>query len=94
MTERKPPGIGLPAEALLPTPLLPTPRGLRKEIERLPETVGGVRGEQAVREVVGELNRRIVAWLRAPAGRARWWHGSGRAVADELSPRSAHGYDG
>lgn len=54
---------GLSGEALLPTPLQ-----LRKEIERLPAQVRELPTEQAVRETVGELNRRIVAWLRDPAG--------------------------
>jgi Domain of unknown function (DUF1992) len=54
---------GLSTEALLPTPLR-----LRKEVERLPSTVGGLRSEQAVREVVDDLNRRIMDWLRIPSG--------------------------
>jgi hypothetical protein len=48
--------------------LLPTPLRLRKEIERLPETVRTLGGEQAVREVVEELNQRIMQHLRAPTG--------------------------
>jgi hypothetical protein len=54
---------GLSAELLLPTSLQ-----LRRQVERLPETVHDLPSEQAVREVVGELNRRIVHWLRAPDG--------------------------
>ncbi|TDD65352.1 DUF1992 domain-containing protein [Jiangella aurantiaca] len=54
---------GESADALLPTPLR-----LRKEIHKLPETLRDVRSEQAVRDVVGELNERIVQWLRAPSG--------------------------
>jgi len=54
---------GLSTEAMLPTPLR-----LRKEIERLPDTVAGLRDEPAVRDVVAELNHRIMAWLRAPEG--------------------------
>lgn len=54
---------GLSTEAMLPTPLQ-----LRKEIERLPETVRELRSEQAVRDVVTDLNRRIGGWLRAPSG--------------------------
>src|SRR5574340_164000 len=54
---------GLPTDALLPTPLQ-----LRREIERLPDTVRDLPSEQAVRDVVAELNLRIVAWLRAPTG--------------------------
>lgn len=48
--------------------LLPTPLRLRKEIHRLPETLRDVRTEQAVRDVVHELNERIAQWLRAPSG--------------------------
>jgi hypothetical protein len=47
---------------------LPTPLRLRKEIERLPETVSGLRDEQTVREAVGELNERIMQWRRLPIG--------------------------
>ncbi|MEQ7009731.1 DUF1992 domain-containing protein [Actinopolymorpha sp. B17G11] len=48
--------------------LLPTPLQLRKEIERLPDTVRELRSEQDVRAVVDELNHRITRWLRAPSG--------------------------
>jgi hypothetical protein len=54
---------GVSAEVLLPTPLK-----LRKEIERLDETVRDLRTEQEVREVVADLNRRIVEWRRFPVG--------------------------
>jgi hypothetical protein len=54
---------GLSSEALLPTPLQ-----LRKEIERLPDTVRDLPTKQAVRDVVKNLNVRIVDWLRAPSG--------------------------
>ncbi len=54
---------GLPTEAMLPTSLR-----LRKEVERLPSTVGSLRSEQAVREVVDNLNHRIMNWLRTPSG--------------------------
>ncbi|MEB3366343.1 DnaJ family domain-containing protein [Saccharopolyspora mangrovi] len=54
---------GISGDALLPTPLR-----LRREIERLPETVAELTTEQAVREVAGELNRRIVDHLRFPEG--------------------------
>jgi Domain of unknown function (DUF1992) len=54
---------GLSTDALLPTPL-----ALRKEIERLPEMLRDLPSEQALREVVAELNGRIAAWLRAPSG--------------------------
>ncbi|MBA8826019.1 hypothetical protein FHX42_003385 [Saccharopolyspora lacisalsi] len=54
---------GLSTEALLPTPLQ-----LRREVERLPDTVRGLSTEQAVRDTAEELNLRIVHWLRAPSG--------------------------
>ena len=54
---------GVPAEELLPTPLR-----LRKEIERLTETVRDLRSEQEIRDVVADLNRRIVQWRRIPEG--------------------------
>ena len=47
---------------------LPTPLRLRKEIERLQETVSGLRDEQQVREAVSELNERIIRWRRLPIG--------------------------
>ncbi|MGW5151221.1 DnaJ family domain-containing protein [Rhodococcus koreensis] len=53
----------LPTDSLLPTPLQ-----LRKEIERLPDTIRGMPSEQAVRDVVAQLNLQIVEWLRAPSG--------------------------
>jgi hypothetical protein len=56
---------GVPSEALLPTPLQ-----LRKEAERLPETVRDLPTEEAVRAAVSDLNRRIAEWLRAPVGPA------------------------
>jgi hypothetical protein len=54
---------GVSAEELLPTPLK-----LRKEVERLAGTVQDLRSEQEVREVVAELNRRIIQWRRIPLG--------------------------
>jgi len=54
---------GVPAEELLPAPLR-----LRKEIERLTGTVGELRSEQEVRDVVADLNRRIIQWRRIPEG--------------------------
>ncbi|NYH81131.1 hypothetical protein FHR84_004509 [Actinopolyspora biskrensis] len=54
---------GLSSESLLPPAVQ-----LRKEIDRLPERVAEQRSEQAVRELVDELNIRIVEWLRAPSG--------------------------
>jgi hypothetical protein len=54
---------GESTEALLPTPLR-----LRKEIERLPETVAALRTEDEVREVAAEINLRIIEWRRFPDG--------------------------
>jgi hypothetical protein len=54
---------GVSTEALLPTPLK-----LRKEIERLPDTVAALTTEDDVREAAAELNRRIVEWRRFPDG--------------------------
>ena len=54
---------GVPAEELLPTALR-----LRKEIERLTGTVGELRCEQEVRDVVADINRRIIQWRRIPEG--------------------------
>ena len=54
---------GLPTEALLPTPLQ-----LRKEIERLPETVHDLPSEQQVRDIVAKLNARIMDCWRSPSG--------------------------
>ena len=48
--------------------LLPTPLRLRKEIERLTETVQDLRSEDDVRKVVKGLNRRIAEWRRIPDG--------------------------
>jgi Domain of unknown function (DUF1992) len=54
---------GVSAEALLPAPLR-----LRKEIERLTGSVQDLRSEREVREIVRELNRRILEWRRIPTG--------------------------
>jgi hypothetical protein len=54
---------GVAAEELLPTPLK-----LRKERERLAETVSELRTEAEVRDVVRDLNRRIMEWRRIPTG--------------------------
>jgi hypothetical protein len=54
---------GVAADELLPEPLK-----LRKEIERLADTVPGLRSEQEVRDVVSGINRRIVEWRRIPLG--------------------------
>jgi DnaJ homologue, subfamily C, member 28, conserved domain len=55
-------------EGVSPEEFLPTPLKLRREIERLAETVGEMRSEAEVRETFGELNRRIVEWRRIPVG--------------------------
>jgi hypothetical protein len=47
---------------------LPAPLRLRKEIERLAETVRDLGSEQQVRDVVAELNDRIMRWRRLPIG--------------------------
>jgi hypothetical protein len=54
---------GVSTDALLPTPLR-----LRKESDRLAETVADLPSEQAVRDAVAELNQQIVAWRRIPVG--------------------------
>lgn len=56
---------GLGSEALLPPQLQ-----LRKEIERLPETVRVLPTERAVRDAVTDLNRRIAECLRSSGGPA------------------------
>jgi Domain of unknown function (DUF1992) len=83
---------GVSAEEFLPTPLR-----LRREIERLTETVGEFRSEAEIREVAADLNRRIVEWRRIPVGPpihvrlanaddlvARW-----RAARPETGPTAA-----
>src|SRR2546422_363879 len=67
--------------------LLPTPLRLRKEIERLTETVQDLRSEAEVRAVVKGLNRRIAEWRRIPDGPPVY-------VRDRKSTRlnSSHGY--
>ena len=57
---------GLSGDALLPTSLL-----LRKEIQRLPETVTPLPDEAAVRAVVSDLNKRVAAWQDARQGSRR-----------------------
>lgn len=52
---------GLSADVLLPPAL-----ALRKEAERLPETVAGLDSEESVRAAVRELNLRIAAYVRTP----------------------------
>ncbi len=54
---------GLSGEDLLPTPLR-----LRKEIERLTQTVQELNSEKEVRKIVADLNGRIAEWRRIPQG--------------------------
>jgi hypothetical protein len=54
---------GVPAEEMLPVPLR-----LRKEAERVSDTLAEHRSEHEVREVVRDLNRRILEWRRIPVG--------------------------
>jgi DnaJ homologue, subfamily C, member 28, conserved domain len=54
---------GLTAEGMLPPALQ-----LRREIERLPAQIADLRSERQVRELVADLNHRIVEWMRAPSG--------------------------
>jgi DnaJ homologue, subfamily C, member 28, conserved domain len=55
-------------EGVAPEEFLPTPLRLRREIERLAGAVGGLASEDEVREIVGDLNRRILEWRRIPIG--------------------------
>ena len=55
-------------EGLSVDPLLPPTIRLRKELDRLPETLAELRSEAEVRAEVAELNRRVVAVLRTPVG--------------------------
>jgi hypothetical protein len=55
-------------EGVEPDEFLPTPLRLRREIERLNEAVGGFRSEAEIREIAGDINRRIVEWRRIPVG--------------------------
>jgi hypothetical protein len=54
---------GVAAEELLPVPLK-----LRKQAERLAQSVHELPAEQDVRAAVAELNRRIIEWRRIPLG--------------------------
>ena len=85
---------GVAAEELLPTPLK-----LRKERERLAESVSRLRTEQEVRDVVRDLNRRIMEWRRIPTGPSiflalvreesmvsRWQQGQTAAPATPATP--------
>lgn len=53
----------LPADGLLPPALL-----LRKELAALPGTVRHLRDEDAVRDAVRVLNRRVADYIRTPTG--------------------------
>src|ERR1700689_5214209 len=55
-------------EGVQPDEFLPTPLRLRREIERLTEAAAGFRSEAEIREVAGDINRRIVEWRRIPVG--------------------------
>jgi Domain of unknown function (DUF1992) len=55
-------------EGVQPDEFLPTPLRLRREIEKLTEVVGEFRSEEEIREVAGDINRRIVEWRRIPVG--------------------------
>jgi hypothetical protein len=55
-------------EGVQPDEFLPTPLRLRREIEKLTEVVGDFRSEAEIREVAGDINRRIVEWRRIPVG--------------------------
>lgn len=54
---------GVPRDLLLPTPLR-----LRREIDRLPETVREMETEREVRAAVAALAARVAEWLRFPDG--------------------------
>lgn len=54
---------GLPTDELLPTPLK-----LRRQSERLAESVPELGSEEEVRAAVAELNRQIAEWRRIPHG--------------------------
>ncbi|MEU7774683.1 DUF1992 domain-containing protein [Micromonospora taraxaci] len=58
----------LEREALPSDLFLPTPLQLRRRIEQIPDEVRDLPTEQSVRDVVGQLNAQIVAWLRNPDG--------------------------
>lgn len=54
---------GVPAGAMLPPSL-----ALRREVEKLPETLARMRSEKAVRAHVEDLNHRIRRWIQIPVG--------------------------
>jgi hypothetical protein len=53
----------VPTAAMLPPSL-----AMRREIERLPQTLDRLRSEKAVREHLEELNVRIRRWIQIPIG--------------------------
>ena len=55
-------------EGVSPEAMLPAPLRLRKESSRLAETVHELRSEQEVRDVVADLNARIMEWRKIPVG--------------------------
>jgi hypothetical protein len=55
-------------ENVSPEVMLPTPLRLRKESSRLAETVQDLGSEQEVRDVVADLNHRIMEWRKIPLG--------------------------
>jgi Domain of unknown function (DUF1992) len=55
-------------ENVSPEVMLPTPLRLRKESSRLAETVHDLGSEQEVRDVVADLNDRIMEWRKIPIG--------------------------
>ncbi|MEV5650707.1 DUF1992 domain-containing protein [Nocardia sp. NPDC052254] len=54
---------GVGGEGLLPASLV-----LRRDLERLPDTVAAMNSEAEVRAYVADLNARIVEWIRMPHG--------------------------
>lgn len=87
---------GLPTETLLPTSLR-----LAREIERLPDRVRTLGSERVVREVVAELNRQVVDYLRLPSGPyapvrtvdpeelVRGWQAARAAASEPQTPAAA-----
>jgi hypothetical protein len=59
-------------EDVSPEAMLPAPLELRKESSRLAETVHDLRSEQEVRDVVADLNGRIMEWRKIPIGPPRF----------------------
>jgi hypothetical protein len=55
-------------EGVSPEVMLPEPLKLRKEAARLAEAVHDLGSEQEVRDVVADLNRRIMDWRKIPLG--------------------------